>query len=198
MGSSDGYGVVTKSNGGTQVLFDGVAAPILYTGSTQVNVAIPCSVAGRSSTQVVVTYQGAQSVPVTLPLTTAAPGIFTSDGSGRGQAAVLNQDYSFNGPANPAGRGSAITFFATGMGVTSPCVDGKTYQSDFPKTTLPVVVGVGNSGAQVLYAGQAPLFITGAAQINVTIPTDAPTGSDSLTLVVNGAFSQNGVTVSVK
>jgi len=48
-------GAVTKSNSGTQVLFDGTAAPILYAGATQVNAAIPCSVAGQSSTQVYTT-----------------------------------------------------------------------------------------------------------------------------------------------
>ena len=191
-------GVVTKSNGGTQVLFDGVAAPILYAGLNQVNVAIPCLVARQSSTQVVVTYSGVQSAAVTLPLTAAAPGIFTTDGSGRGQAAVLNQDYSFNGLTNPAARGSAITFFATGIGVTSPCVDGKTYQNEFPRPTLPVVVGVGSSGAQVLYAGQAPLFISGAAQINAVIPSELSIGVVSLSLGVDGVFSPQGVTIAVK
>ena len=48
-------GAVTTSSGGTQVLFDGVAAPILYAGATQVNTAIPCSAAGKFSMQVVVT-----------------------------------------------------------------------------------------------------------------------------------------------
>ena len=191
-------GAVTNSSGGTQVLFDGVAAPIMYAGANQVNTVVPCSVAGRFSTQVTVSYRGAQSPSFTLVLASAAPGIFTSDGSGKGQAAVLNQDYSFNGPANPAPRGSAVTFYATGIGVTSPCVDGQTYQSNFPRATLPVVVGVGNEGAQVLYAGQAPYFISGAAQINVAIPSDGPTGIVPLTLVVGGIFSPPGVTIAVK
>jgi uncharacterized protein (TIGR03437 family) len=77
-------------------------------------------------------------------------------------------------------------------------VDGAVYSTDFPKTTLPVVVGVGNVGAQVLYAGQAPYFISGAAQINVVIPIDAPTGIVPLTILVGGAFSPQGVTIAVK
>src|ERR1035437_248802 len=66
-------GVVTNSNGGTQVLFDGIAAPILYTSATQVNTAIPCSAAGKASTQMVVQYLGAPSAPFAVPLSPAAP-----------------------------------------------------------------------------------------------------------------------------
>lgn len=191
-------GVVTNSNGGTQVLFDGVAAPILYTGASQINTAIPCSVAGKSSTQLVVQYLGAQSSPYTVPLSTAAPGIFTINGTGSGEAVVLNQDYSLNGPANPAARGSYVSFYATGIGPTSPCVDGQTYQSNFPQATLPVIAGVGDLGAQVFYAGQAPYFMTGVDQINIAIPGSSPNGSVPLSLLVNGVFSPPGVTIAVK
>ena len=191
-------GVVTNSNGGTQVLFDGMAAPILYTGASQINTAIPCSVAGKASTQMVVQYLGSPSSPFTVPLSTAAPGIFTLNGTGSGEAVVLNQDYSLNGPANPAARGSAISFYATGIGPTSPCVDGQTYQSNFPQATLPVIAGVGNLGAQVLYAGQAPYFMTGVDQINIVIPSGSPTGSVPLSLLVNGVFSPPSVTIAVK
>jgi uncharacterized protein (TIGR03437 family) len=182
---------------GTQVFFDGVAAPILYTGENQVNAAGPCSVAGRPSTQMVVQYLGAQSAPFAVPLNAAGPGIFTVNSSGNGQGAVLNQDNSLNGPANPAPHGSAIAIYATGV-PTSPCVDGQIYQSNFPQATSPVVVGVGNIGAHVLYAGQAPGLISGVAQINIVIPNDAPTGVVPLTLLVGGVFSPPGVTIAVK
>jgi hypothetical protein len=98
-GQEDQNGVVINSDGGTQVLFDGIAAAILYASATQVNTVIPCSVAGKTSTQMVVQYLGAQSTPFTVPLSTAAPGIFTVNGTGSGEAVVLNQDYSLNGPA---------------------------------------------------------------------------------------------------
>ena len=191
-------GVVTNSNSGTQVFFDSVAAPILYTGAGQVNAVIPCAVAGHSSTQLIVEYMGVQSSPLNVPLGSAAPGIFTANGSGQGQAAALNQDNSFNSPANPAARGSVLTFYATGVGPTSPCVDGATYGNNFPTLTLPVTVGVGNSGAQVVYGGQAPDLVSGVAQFNVVIPPDSPTGVLQLTLVVGGVFSTPGVTIAVK
>ena len=131
---------------------------------------------------------GAQSAPLTVPLSVAAPGIFTLNGSGKGQGAVLNQDYLVNGPANPAARGSVVIIYATGIGATSPCVDGQIYESNFPQSTLPVVVGIGNIGAQVLYAGQAPFLVSGVAQINVVVPNDAPVGVVPLSFAVNGVL----------
>jgi uncharacterized protein (TIGR03437 family) len=146
----------------------------------------------------VVEYMGAQSAPVTVLLGPAAPGIFTADGSGQGQAAALNQDNSFNGPSNPTPRGSILTFYATGVGATSPCVDGQVYQSNFPTIPLPVVVGVSGSGAHVDYAGQTPDLVSGVAQFDIVIPSDATAGVVPLTLVVGGVFSTPGVTIAVK
>ena len=91
-----------------------------------------------------------------------------------------------------------MTFYATGVGPTSPCVDEQVYQSNFPTLTLPVVVGVGSSGSQVDYAGQAPDLVSGVAQFDVVIPSDATTGLVPLTLVVGGVFSTPGVTIAVK
>jgi uncharacterized protein (TIGR03437 family) len=190
-------GAITTTNSGTQVLFDGVAAPILYTTATQVNAVIPCSVAGHKSTQMVVEYMGAQSAPLTVALSPAAPGIFTDNSSGTGQGAVLNADYSLNSPSNPAARGSFVSIYATGAGPTSPCVVGQIYHSNFPTLTLPAIVGVGKTGAHVLYEGQAPDLVSGISQFTVVIPENA-TGVLPLTLVVDGVFSPPGVTIAVK
>lgn len=191
-------GAVTKSNGGTQILFDGSAAPILFASSGQVNAAIPCSGAGQPSTKMVLYYLAVPSVPTTLQLGAAAPGIYTLSGSGRGLAVVVNQDNSINSSSNAAPRGSVVTFYATGIGLTKPCVDGHIYSTDFPTPTLPVSVSVGDARAQVTYAGQLPGFISGAAQINAVIPNDAPTGVVALTLSVGGVTSPAGVTVAIQ
>lgn len=194
----DQDGTVTTSNSGSEVYFDGIRAPILYASANQINAAVPCMVNGRSSTEVRVQYREASSAPVEASLSTAAPGIFSLDGSGKGQAVALNSDYSLNSASNPVARGSILIFYATGIGVTSPCTDGHTYRKDFPTPTLPIVVGVGNVGVPILYAGQAPYFISGIAQINVAVPDDVPTGSVPLTIRVGDNFSQTGLTVEVK
>jgi uncharacterized protein (TIGR03437 family) len=44
---------------------------------------------------------------MTLPVVPAEPGLFTADGTGKGQGAILNQDYSVNSASKPAAAGSA-------------------------------------------------------------------------------------------
>jgi uncharacterized protein (TIGR03437 family) len=68
----------------------------------------------------------------------------------------------------------------------------------FEAATLQVVAGVGNVGAEVLYAGQAPYLMAGVAQINIVIPADTSTGVVPLALLVDGVFSPPGVTIAVK
>jgi uncharacterized protein (TIGR03437 family) len=100
----------------TRVLFNGVAAPLLYVSDTQTNAVVPSSVAGSASVDVQVEFRGARSNVVTAPVVPARPGIFTVDGK---QAAALNEDGSLNSPANPANSGSILTLFATGLGATA-------------------------------------------------------------------------------
>jgi uncharacterized protein (TIGR03437 family) len=195
----DPNGIVTTFSGGTRVLFDGFAAPVLFARADEVDSTIPCSLVGRTSTQMVIEYDGARSAPLTIQLDDAAPGIFTVTGGGRGQGAILNEDLSVNGPANPAARGSAATLYATGFGATSPaCIDGKIYQDSFPAPTLPVIVGINSQGVQVLYAGQAPDNVSGLIQVDILIPDDAPPGAAvPITLQVGSHFSPPGVTIAI-
>ena len=69
---------------GARVLFDGVAAPVIYTLAGQGSVIVPYSLAGKASTQMVVEYQGRRSDPVTLPVTASAPGLFSVNSSRHG------------------------------------------------------------------------------------------------------------------
>ncbi len=51
-------GTVTNLLAGTQVMFDGVAAPMIYTLNGQVSAVVPYGVTGKTTTQVQVQYQG--------------------------------------------------------------------------------------------------------------------------------------------
>src|SRR5687768_10108214 len=51
-------------------------------------------VAGRTSVDVQVEYNGARSDVMTVPVLASRPGIFSLDGSGQGQGAILNEDGS--------------------------------------------------------------------------------------------------------
>jgi uncharacterized protein (TIGR03437 family) len=69
-------GRVSAAAGGVRILFDGVAAPILYARQDQVNAIVPFSVAGRSSTTMTVEYAGASVPLISLPVRSTYPDIF--------------------------------------------------------------------------------------------------------------------------
>ena len=80
----------------TRVLFDGIAAPLVYVWDKQVSAVAPFEIAGKESTQVEVEYRGQRSTAVTIPVVPAKPGIFALDATGQGPGAILNQDFSGN------------------------------------------------------------------------------------------------------
>ena len=196
----DNKGYVSTNLFGTQVTFDGVAAPLILTSAKQVNVVVPYSVSGKTSTQLQVTYQGQNSNVVPTPVAEVAPGLFTIDASGRGAGAILNQDGTVNSAANPAVAGSYVFVYATGEGQTTPRgVDGKPGDAPAPTPiTQPVTATVGGINAQVQYAGGVPGLVAGVLQVNVQIPQGVA-GGDSVPIVLNigGKPSQATVTLAV-
>jgi uncharacterized protein (TIGR03437 family) len=184
---------------GTTVSFNGIPAPMIYTSATQVAAVVPYGVSGGTA-QVTVTYQGQPSIPVSVPIASSAPGLFTSDGTGKGQAAAINQDNSLNTLGTPAKVGDVIVLFATGEGQTTPGgVDSKPATAPLPHPNLPVSVTIGGQNAQVLYAGGAPGEIAGLMQINAVIASGIQTGSAVPVVVqVGNVSSQPGVTIAVR
>ncbi|HXK03136.1 MAG TPA: IPT/TIG domain-containing protein [Verrucomicrobiae bacterium] len=196
----DASGNVSTVTGNTQVLFDGVAAPMVWTSSGQVNAIVPFGLAAQA-TQVQVQYQGQASDTFTVPVAASSPGIFSMDGSGAGQAIALNQDGSINSADQPAAAGSVVTLYATGVGQMSPPgIDGSVVSADnLPVPVLPVSVQIGGLGAQVLYAGGAPGIVEGVIQVNVRIPTRAPAGpAVPVVLQAGDRTSQQGLTIAVQ
>ena len=195
----DASGRVAAELAGTQVLFDGVPAPLLYAYAAQVAVVVPFSVAGKSKVNMQLIYNGQETYPVEFNVADAGPGIFTMDSSGQGQAAMLNQDYSANGPANPAAKGSIVMFWATGGGQTEPPgVDGEITKDVLARPRLPVAVWVQGQGAEVLYAGAAPGCVSGVMQVNIRLPMNIPSGDRlAVGMRVGGWWSPDGVTLAV-
>jgi len=168
-----------------------------------VSAVVPYGVAGKTSTQVQVSYQGAVSNTVTMPVRAATPGIFSLDSSGVGPGAISNQDTSTNSTGNPAARDSVIAIYCTGGGVTTPATTPDGLVIGVPPPVLsqtPVVtVTIGGVNAPVEYAGAVPGTIAGLTQINVKVPA-ALTPSLALPVIIKigDATSTNGVTVAVK
>jgi uncharacterized protein (TIGR03437 family) len=196
----DSKGYVSTSLGTTQVLFDGVAAPLIFTWAGQVSAVVPYAVSGKTSTQVQVSYQGQNSNMVAIPVTNAVPGIFTMDASGRGQGAILNQNGTVNSADNPAALGSYVSVYATGEGQTRPGgIDGKPGDTPAPAPIATVTATVGGLNAQVQYAGGSPGLVAGLLQVNVLVPQRIATGpSVPIVLTIGRQPTQTGVTLSLR
>jgi uncharacterized protein (TIGR03437 family) len=196
-GSNGSYGTLVAN---TSVSFNGIAAPMIYSWATQVAAIVPYGITGNTA-QVTVTYQGQTSAAATVSIAPSAPGVFSLDSTGQGQAAAINQDgITVNGVATPAKIGDYISLYATGEGQTTPAgVDGKPASAPYPQPNLPVSVSIGGHNAPVQYAGGAPGLVAGLMQVNVQIPAGIQTGNAVPVLLrVGDAFSPSGVTIAVR
>jgi uncharacterized protein (TIGR03437 family) len=197
-------GVVDTSAGNTRVLFDGVAAPVIYASAIQTSVMVPYGVAGRTSTNVQVEFLGVASAAIGFNLVQTTPGIYTLNQAGTGPGATLNQDgITVNGPGKPAAKGSVVSVYMTGEGQTTPGgADGAIIPSDgtgLKKPNLAVTATIGGVAAPVTYAGSAPGIVSGVMQVNVQIPAGAPSGGAvPLVITVGTTPSQSLVTVAVQ
>lgn len=186
--------------GGTQVLFDGIPAPLIYASQTQVNAVVPFAVNGQTA-QVQVVSGGRTSASFPVKIAAATPAVFTSDGSGSGQAAAINQDYTLNSPENPAAQGSVVTIYAEGAGQWNPNPqDGSVVSADnLPQPTLPVNVLVNGQPATVLYSGGAPGFVAGLLQVNFQLPDGTPSGPTvPVVLQVGSSATNQTLTLAVQ
>jgi uncharacterized protein (TIGR03437 family) len=146
-----------------------------------------------------VQYQGQPSAAFPTTLAASAPAFFTADGSGKGPAAALNDDGSYNGPGRGAKAGSTVTLFATGEGQTSPGgVDGKLADLPLPAPVLQVSVTIGGQIAHVMYAGGAPGEVAGVMQVNVQVPDGLAAGDLPVVIQIGAARSRGDVTLTVQ
>jgi uncharacterized protein (TIGR03437 family) len=194
----DQQGRVASTLSQVQVLFDGNPAPLIYVSATQISAMVPYGVAGKSSTQIQVVYQGSTSDSFQKPIAPSAPGIFTADSSGQGQAAMSNSDGSYNTSSSPATPGSYVTFYLTGEGQTNPSGSDGNIATSTANVSLPVTVVIAGRTVPLLYAGSAPGNVNGFAQINAVIPADLQYGGNlPLAVQIGGISSQTGVTLAV-
>jgi uncharacterized protein (TIGR03437 family) len=201
---------LTTSLAGTRVLFNGIPAPLLYVSEKQSSAIVPYGVVDQASVGVQVEYQGMRSDPITMPVLATRPGIFSLDGSGQGQGAILNEDGSVNAPSNPARRGSIVTLYATGGGETAPGIaDGQILGDLLPRTSLPVSVffdltdnefPVPTKSAEVLYAGGVSGSVAGLLQINLRVPANAVATGDAVPflLIVGSRWTLYQATIALR
>jgi uncharacterized protein (TIGR03437 family) len=203
----DSKGFFGTQLSGVTVSFNGVIAPLYYVSASQINAIVPYEVPIGGMVTIQVNYQGQTMATETLPVVVTAPGVFTANSSGTGEASVINQDGSVNSASNPARPGTIIAFYLTGEGQTNPGgIDGKASPLPPAAPIVPqaaVAVFLNGQQAQLPYAAEAPGLVAGIMQVNALIPVNViqnPSTSPiavPLVMIVGPAFTQTGITVYI-
>lgn len=179
----------------------GTKVPLFYAASGQVNFQVPWELAGQSQSSLTATVSGQSSAAQNVALAPFAPGIFSMNGQGTGQGAIVD---ALSGllvdSSNPAIAGSTyLSIYCTGLGpVTNQPASGAAATSDpLSQTTTTPRVTVGGVQAQVLFAGLAPGFV-GLYQVNVQVPAEVTSGNAVPVVIVIGGATSNTGTIAVK
>jgi len=194
----------------TCVEIGGIAAPLYYVSSTQINAqttVVPSS--GNVQVSVVSgcgTANATTSQPFTVPVAASAPEFLYFVQNPNGQqpvAAIRSSSGAFVG--NPglmpgaafsvAEFNEIISIFGVGFGAASTAVPPGTVASSADTTVGTAAVSIGGMPAQVLYAGEAPGF-AGLYQVNVMVPQTIVSGNPSIVIQVNGGTSPPGAYIA--
>lgn len=171
-------GRVTNELGNVQVLFDGVASPLIYVGAGQINAIAPYSVGNGIHTITVKTPGGSVST-TDFSATVSAPAVFGY--------AIVNPDGSRNDVNHPAPAGSVVVMYGTGLGQTDPAaVDGALNPlTNFPSQVYPVTLSISRNPLfgttlpmKSYYAAPAPGEVSGVCQINALVPQGVASGEN--------------------
>ena len=210
LGPAAGVGAQLDSSGkfptelaGTQVLFGGVPAPLLYAAANQVNAVVPFGVSSGPMTTVQIRSAAGTSETVALRVVAADPAIvaISEPDDGWYKSLVVNQDGSANSLSNPAQPGSIITFWVNGAGLFRTSLeDGSIVVPPLPMPALPINVILDQYptplAVEVLYAGAAPGMLAGILQMNIRIPPNSGPGSYSaIELHVGNALCYGSVAI---
>src|SRR5215471_21625102 len=85
-------------------------APLYFVSPTQINAQLPFEALGDTLPIVVTTSEGS-SKPFLLKPAAYGPGLFTRDGSGKGQALAFTKDFQ---PVDSVAPGQSMVLYATG------------------------------------------------------------------------------------
>lgn len=202
-------GLVDTNLSGVTLTIDKQPAPLLYVSQSQVTAQVPYEVTLGTGKQVTLTNGSDPAANSTVTIAAQAPGLFTSDGTGAGQAAALNygassQVYTLNTAAVPAHAGDTVLLYLTGEGDYNPTLLPRTGLvvpgsiSPLPQLNPLPAVTIGGAPATVSYAGPIVGSILGLMQINCIVPSGATIGKTVPVVVsINGAVTQSNVTLSI-
>jgi len=178
--SAGGPPLPTTLNG-TSVSINGANAHLYFVSPGQINFEMPSTPLFdyTSDAMLRVTTAAGTSAAAVIPLLGAIPAVFSTNGTGCGQAAAVgvsaSGDVSINSQASSAAPGDYIELYGTGMGEPFfPPPDGTAATSPESVDTRTDVV-IGGKGVPSSYDGLAPTLV-GVDQVNFQIPADTRNG----------------------
>jgi hypothetical protein len=187
------FGPLPYTLAGLSITINAIPAPIEavanQNGVQQVNFQTPCETAGSTSATVVITVNNASTTVTGVPVFAAQPGIFTYAGPNNLPYGAVIGNGGYVTPQNLAQRGQTYYVVVTGLGQTNPplATDNPGVAGDNVVPTM--VVGVNNTGVQVVSAYALPDQI-GVYLVGFVIPLTTPPSSTAVPLsvaaVVNG------------
>ncbi|HLY18372.1 MAG TPA: TIGR03118 family protein [Bryobacteraceae bacterium] len=183
---------------GVSVSLNGMWAYVEYVSPTQLNVLLPVGLAsGTANLQTFAFGLSGPVVPVQV-LDTAPAFFMQSDGK---HVVATHADGTLIAPAGtagatPAAPGETIVMYGTGFGVTNPAApEGMVITTPLPLAAgFPTITFNGAAG-QVRYSS---LTYAGLFQINVTIPTSAPSGDVAVVAQVGPESSPANVVIAIQ
>ena len=165
---------------GSSAKINGVPAPYYYASYGQLNIQIPYETAPGLAVLTITGVYG-QTFNYSFNVQPSAPGIF----AGPGNTAV---------PYASGSRGGTYTLFITGEGQVTPALatgatpDPSTPYTNLPHPVLPVSMTIGGENTPIAFIG-IPSGLAGVTQVNFTVPTDAPLGTQPVVVTVGNASS---------
>jgi uncharacterized protein (TIGR03437 family) len=188
------------SLGGSQVLINGISAPLVFVSPAQINFQVPFEVPMSGNGSVVVTNNGTPSAAQAANLAEYAPGIFTYalDASTLGPV-IVHSNNSFVTPTNPASANEVLIIYATGVGHFDhpPATGSPALSSPLAQAAVLPTVTLGGVRARVQFAGLTPGFV-GLVQINIQLPATLPAGVSLPLVVAFGSNSSQIVNLSLR
>ena len=162
---------------GTKIKVNGQEARIFYASPEEVVFAVPSGLSNGPA-EILVTNSDGFSSKAEAVISAAAPGIFTIEGDGRGEAVILDSDTLTTAPFDPSNGHLRLSIFATGTAHAkniSATIKGK----DVPVETV------------------ASSRLKGLDEIHVLVPSDL-SGAGTATLIVTAdGVQSNPVTVEL-
>jgi uncharacterized protein (TIGR03437 family) len=165
---------------GVSATIDGVAAPLYFVSSGQLNIQVPYET--PAGTALLAVNNNGQVTTWLFDVSFSYPGIFV-DGNGN------------TVPYASGKRGEVLTVFITGEGdVTPPLATGASPKPGTSATELPTPVlkpqtlTIGGVPAKIDFIGIPP-YLAGVTQVNFTVPNDAPLGLQPVAITIGTGIS---------